>query len=196
MPTQLLIIHGGETFPTTADYLNFLKTYQLDPDDVVFSTGWKDVLPTTLGPDFEVIKPRMPNALNARYDEWKIWFEKYLPFLRDEVILLGHSLGGIFLAKYLSENDFPVKIKSTILVAAPFEDCPESLCEFNFSTNLEKLAKQGGEIIIFHSRDDKVVPFSHAEKFLAVLPKARLVEFVDRGHFNQESFPELVKRLK
>jgi hypothetical protein len=51
----------------------------------------------------------MPNPMNARYNEWKILFKKIVLLLDDNVILIGHSLGAIFLVKYLSENKFPKK---------------------------------------------------------------------------------------
>ena len=64
----------------------------------------------------------MPLQDNAKYEEWKILFERYIPHLKDNVILMGNSLGGIFLAKYLSENKFPKKILSTYLTCPPFDN--------------------------------------------------------------------------
>lgn len=53
-------------------------------------------------PEFKVIKPEMPNKDMARYSAWKLWFKKYLPFLDSEkLIVIGHSLGAMFLIKYL-----------------------------------------------------------------------------------------------
>jgi predicted alpha/beta-fold hydrolase len=48
----------------------------------------------------------MPNKLNARYHEWKIFFEGILSKLdrEDEITLVGGSLGGCFLLKYFSEK--------------------------------------------------------------------------------------------
>jgi len=192
---QLLFIHGGEVFKTYEDYIHFLKDLEIKSEDLD-KKRWKDSLAAELGNEFEVIRPQMPCAVNAKFAEWKIYFEHFLPFLRDGVILMGHSLGGIFLAKYLAENDFPVKIKATILVAAPFEDDFEPLGDFNFSTDLAKLNEQGGEIVLVQSQDDKVVPFFHFEKFTAALPQSKTIIFTDRGHFLQESFPEMVELVK
>ena len=38
------------------------------------------------------------------------------------MILIGHSLGVIFLVKYLSENNFRVKTNKLILLALPYDD--------------------------------------------------------------------------
>ncbi len=52
----------------------------------------------------------MPNALNAKYLEWKILLGRLAPCFNKEAAFIGHSLGGIFLAGYLAENEFPKKI--------------------------------------------------------------------------------------
>src|SRR3989344_4173979 len=108
MKTKIFLIHGGETFKNRKDYLHFLKTRKISIKEKI---SWSsDYLKKKLGKNFEVIKPRMPLQDNARYDDWKIHFERYLPKLKNHIILIGSSLGGIFLAKYLSENKFPKKI--------------------------------------------------------------------------------------
>jgi hypothetical protein len=74
-------------------------------------------------PEFKVIKPEMPNKDMARYSAWKLWFEKYLPFLDSEkLIVIGHSLGAMFLIKYLGENQFPLSISQLHLVAPALDE--------------------------------------------------------------------------
>ena len=69
-------------------------------------------------PEFFVIKPEMPNKDMARYSAWRLWFEKYFQFLdAEELILIGHSLGAMFLVKYFAENKFPKKVAQLHLVA-------------------------------------------------------------------------------
>lgn len=199
MKQQIIIIHGGTTFDTYKKYIAFLKKRKIDLDKLLRPhQGWKNHLQKELGENFEVLRPSMPNGTNARYKEWKIWFERVIPFLGKEVILLGHSLGGVFLAKYLSETDFPVKIKATILVAAPFDDSDrkESLTDFKLPSSLEKFAKQGGKIYLIQSKDDPSVPFGEIKKYEQALPNAEAIVFNNKEHFNQESFPEMIKLLK
>src|SRR4026208_1089333 len=102
MKKQVVVIHGGDAFETHSEYIAFLKEYVVDSLKFFTDTRWKARLQTDLEEEYEVISPKMPNAFNARYEEWKIWFEKLIPLLDNEVILVGHSLGGIFIAKYLS----------------------------------------------------------------------------------------------
>lgn len=197
MKTQVIVIHGGTTFDTYEEYMVFLKSCDLTLEKIN-KKDWKDGLAGSLGSDFEVIYPKMPNSKNARYEEWQIWFEKLFPLLKDEVILVGHSLGGIFLAKYLSENSFPKPIKSLHLVAPPYdtEYCKESLADFALAVGFEKLTAQAPKVFIYQSKDDASVPYQDAEKYHRQLPGGVLRTFEDRGHFNQEEFPEIIQDIK
>ena len=198
MKTQLVVIGGGTAFDTHEDYLAFLKNQEVGIETFKSRKDWKGSLQDELGNGFEVLAPQMPNKTNACYAEWKIWFERMMPFVSDDVLLVGHSRGGMFLAKYLSENTFPKRIKATVFVAAPFDDIGRgrSLAEFQLPNSLEKFAQQGGKIYLLHSKDDPVVSFDHLEKYKHALPNAEARVFADKRHFNQESFPEIVDLLK
>lgn len=198
MKQQIIIIHGGTSFDTYEDYLSFLKMREITLEDLRRGKDWKSTLQEELGENFEVLSPQMPNKTNAHYKEWKIWFERIIPFLNENVILIGQSLGGIFLAKYLSENTFPQKIKITILVAAPFDDknTKGSLADFKLPSSLEKLNRQGGEIYLIQSKDDSVVPFEQVERYKKALSLSETIVFEGRGHFSQESFPEIIELIK
>ncbi len=197
MKKQVIFIHGGETFDTYDNYVEFLESYELDIDKAK-EKRWKESLGEDLGSEFQVISPIMPSAYNSKYKEWKIWFEKIFPFLEDDVVIIGHSLSGIFVAKYLAENDFPKKILATYLIAAPFDDKDSdySLADFALPKDLDRFEKQSDKIFIYQSEDDPVVPFVDLEKYEEALPSAKKVVFKDRGHFMQEEFPELIQDIK
>jgi hypothetical protein len=197
MKKQVVIIGGGTTFDTYDQYISYLKEKSVNADKFKSRVDWKDKLEDELGNDFEIFYPKMPNSTNARYKEWGIWFDRMVPFLQDEVVLIGHSLGGIFLAKYLSENTLPVKIGATFLVAAPFDDEDgESLTDFSLSQSFEKFKKQCSKIYLLNSEDDPVVPFKESEKYKKEFPEAEAVVFKDRQHFKQESLPEIVTLIR
>ncbi|RJQ14631.1 hypothetical protein C4553_00995 [Candidatus Parcubacteria bacterium] len=199
MKKQVIVIHGGDSFNTYEQYLKFLRDWKINFESYCLGKkDWKATLGERLGPDFEVIQPNMPNKQNAKYLEWKIWFEKFIPFLEPEVTLIGHSLGGLFLAKYLFENKFPRKIKGVFLVAAvyDYEDEHSYLADFTLPKELSLFEKQANKIFLYHSKDDNVVPFADFEKYQNELKGAVVRAFQDRGHFNQEELPEIVKDIK
>ncbi len=153
MKKQVVVIHGGWSFNKYDDFLHFLKNRKVDSAYFFRKKDWKSTLAAALGNNYEVLMPQMPNKQNAKYKEWKIWFERMRPFFRNNVILIGHSLGGIFLAKYLSENKFTKKIGALFLVATPHNNTYG--CEnFQLSGDLKNVWKQCDIIHIFQSEGD------------------------------------------
>lgn len=154
-------------------------------------------------PEFVVIKPEMPNKDMARYSAWKLWFEKYLPFLDSEhLVVVGHSLGAMFLIKYLGESEFPIRISQLHLVAPVLDDQglnegDNYLGDFAYDLDIVKnLAQRTDQIFLWHSKDDPCVPFSHSKRIQAELPTAKFMMFEDRGHINQAEFPELIEIIR
>jgi predicted alpha/beta hydrolase family esterase len=198
MQQQVVVIHGGKVFKEYRQYIISLRTREVTKEKFTPQKDWKDSLPKELGPEFEVFAPKMPNGNNAVYEEWKIWFERMTKFLQNGVILIGHSLGGIFLAKYLSENNFSKKIKAVFLVAAPCNDVCEGefLTGFDLPASLENFSRQAKNIYLCFSVDDPVVSFAEADKYHKALPGSEVITFENRQHFSQEFFPELIELIK
>jgi hypothetical protein len=198
MKQQVLVIHGGTTFRNKESYIAFLSMLDIDIERLRYKIDWKGTLAKDLGDDYDVFTPKMPNATNAQYSEWKIWFENILPRMHKNIILIGHSLGGAFLTRYLSENKVSNNIKALFLIAAPYEaiEGDEYLGAFELPKKNEPLSLQSNQIIIFHSNNDKVVPVEHSKKLHALIKDSILVQFKDYGHFNVEHLPELVERIK
>ena len=195
---QILMIHGGNTFKNKKDYLKYLKTKKIYIEKKISWGG--DCFDKELGRSFEIIKPRMPLQDNAKYKDWKIWFERYIPFLRNDAILIGGSLGGIFLAKYLSENKFPKKILATFLISPPFDNtCPyeDLVGGFKLKSNLSLIEKNCKNTTLIFSKDDDVVPASHVEKYRSKLKNSKFIIYKSKnGHFRVSKFPEIIKMIK
>lgn len=191
---QILIIHGGDSFSSYDKYLANLKSSELDYARIKPVKRWKDTIIEEL-PEADVLTPTMPNSSNAQYDEWKIWFEKIIPYIGDDVRLVGHSLGAMFLAKYLHEKPLGKPVRQLILLAGGYDDDNEEYGSFviQSATGLENSAQ---EIHLFHSQDDFVVPYSELAKFQADLPTATTHSFTDRNHFLDAEFSELIEILK
>lgn len=192
------MIHGGMTFENDKDYLNYLKNKEVKLDK---TPKWsEDYVDKELGKTFQIIKPRFPLADNSKYRDWKIWFEKYIPFLNDNCILIGNSLGSIFLAKYLSENKFPKKILSTYLICPPYDNTlsgEDLVGGFKLKSDLSLLEKSSKNLYLMFSEDDDVVPISHAEKYRKKLKNPNIIIYKSKnGHFKISKFPEIVKMIK
>ena len=192
---QVLIIHGGATFPSYEEYLEWLRALKLD-DPRERKVRWKSSLGEALGPEYQVIAPEMPNPSNARYEEWKLWLEKYVPFIDDDVTFVGHSLGGLFLAKYLSENIFPKKIKSAHFVAAAYTVGIRPHSDFAISGPIDKIAAQCQNVFFYHAPDDPIVSVDEFKKYQVALPSATFRLLEGRGHFRGETFPEILADIK
>jgi len=193
---QVIIIHGGDTFDSYDDFISYLKQKAVHLERLR-EEDWKDTLQEKLGKEFDVLAPPMPSKANAKYYEWKIWFEKLAPFFEENVILVGHSLGGIFLAKYLSENAYPKKIRGVFLVAAPYDKgSTYSLADFTLPKSLKKFSEQARKIFIYQSEDDTMVEAINADQYHKDLSQAVVRMFKDQGHFNREEIPGLVKDIK
>jgi hypothetical protein len=196
MKNQIFIIHGGNAFSSYDDFLSDFQAKEASLEGLR-SKDWKQSLGDRLGENFDVLNPRMPNSQNAKYFEWKIWFEKLIPLMNESVILIGHSLGGIFLAKYLSEEGFSKRVRATIFIAAPFSTpTQQPLGDFVLTEGLARITERGGETFFFHSTDDPVVPYSNMLSYETVLPRAYFKTFSGREHFCEETFPELEALLK
>jgi len=198
MKNQLIFIRGGEAFDTEEQFWEYLKNKTYNPFEK--HKSWRDWVGWALSEDFEIMEPTMPNKQRAQYMAWSIWFEKLFPHLNDQkLVMIGHSLGGLFLAKYLSEHTFPKHIHQLHLVAPVFDGTNlqgEGVGDFVLdASKLAHAEEQCSHIFLYQSEDDVVCPAYHGRQYKNHLPKARYEEFHNRGHFAQAAFPELLKNI-
>ena len=183
------------TFKNRKDYLKYLKTKEISFGKKI--RWYEGYLDKELGRSFEIIRPKMPLAENSQYEDWKIWFRRFIPYLNDNVILIGVSQGGIFLAKYLSENKFPKKILATFLICPPFDNTlpgEDLVGGFKLKSDLSLIEKNSKNLFLMFSGDDDVVPVSHADKYKNKLKNAHIIIYKSKnGHFKIKKFPEIVK---
>lgn len=196
---QILYIHGGETFKTREDCLNHLRNKKVKLGEKVRWHG--DSFKKGLGEDFEITKPRMPFQDDAKYSDWKIVFENYLDAMDDNVILIGGSLGGIFLSKYLSENKVDKKILAVYLIAAPFNDelvnGEDLVGGFELGEDLSLIEENCDNVTLMFSRDDDCVLIESAERYREKLKDSKIIIYESKsGHFEIEEFPEIVEMIR
>lgn len=96
--------------------------------------------------------PQMPDSHTPEYEKWKMEFGRFP--VDEETILVGHSCGGGFLVRWLSENP-EVQVDQVILVA-PWID-PNKVLEakdmFDFKIN-PGILNQARSFVMFSSEDD------------------------------------------
>ena len=114
--------------------------------------------------------------------------------------MIGSSLGGIFLAKYLSENKLPKKALSVYLVCPPFDNTlpgEDLVGGFKLGNDLSLIEKNSKNLHLLFSKDDATVPVSHAEKYGKKLKNAKIIIYKSKnGHFQISKFPEIIRMIK
>ena len=147
--------------------------------------------------DITAYTPEIPHCFNPQYDVWQKEFERY--DITPETILVGHSCGGGFLIRWLSEHK-KVKVGKVVLVAPWLDPDREGTTDFFDFTIDPDLVKRTKQLTIFHSDNDD----ESIQKTVRIL-KSKLKgfayrEFHNYGHFcfedmKTKAFPELLKEL-
>ncbi len=162
-------------------------------EDRKLATNLQDVL----GAEYDVRYPEMPDADSPEYEAWKGRIARELAALDGEVILVGHSLGGSILLKYLSEENAERPVAGLFLIAAPYwgaEDWGGS--EYALRDDFASKLPSELPVFLYHSRDDEVVPFAHLALYTEKLSRALTREFDDRGHQFNDDLSEVARDIK
>ncbi|MFA5024752.1 MAG: alpha/beta fold hydrolase [Patescibacteria group bacterium] len=140
--------------------------------------------------------PEMPEAYQPDYKKWQKEFERLE--INEATILVGHSCGGGFLLRWLSENK--VKIRKLVLVA-PWIDPKRIKTKdfFNFQID-SSLLDRIKEIHLFISSDDDADIIESVKIITKVLPQIIIHNFSNQGYFTfkdmgTDKFPELLKLI-
>jgi predicted alpha/beta hydrolase family esterase len=138
--------------------------------------------------------PEMPEPYAPDYENWREVFEQFK--IDEDTMLVGHSCGGGFLVKWLSENK--IKVGKVALVA-PWLDPTKQWAPKMFSglqgADPDFVARTKG-VCLFISLDDDQDELDTAEYLKKTVKDLRVQQFTDRGHFlthqmGTNEFPEL-----
>ncbi|MCW1908325.1 MAG: alpha/beta hydrolase [Candidatus Saccharibacteria bacterium] len=148
--------------------------------------------------DVHAVVAEPPFPFRPRYDEWKKEFERY--DITPETILVGHSCGGGFLVRWLSENK-DKKVGKVVLVAPWFNPDNNPVSDtadfFEFEIDPNFTTRTTG-VTIFNSDDDEPSIQESVKIIRNAVPGVKYQEFHNRGHFCLENmgssaFPELLR---
>ncbi len=144
----------------------------------------------------EAQTPEMPGFYKPDYKKWAEMLERFSP--DENTMLVGHSCGGGFLVRWLSEH--PQRVGRVVLVA-PWLD-PKKVIDpnfFDFTIDSDIASRTNGLYVLYSTDDDPQVLTSIAT-LKAILQNGVFQEFTNKGHFvlnslKTEKFPELLSLL-
>lgn len=147
---------------------------------------------------FQVVVPELPLSTKTELNLPEIIesMKSQIGYLKNDDILLGHSLGAFIVLQYLEAVEMTETPRAVVMVAAPWNVArPELRRLFLVDLDADVLMWKAREFIVIHSKDDTLVPFEHGKK-LAQAFKAKFVVTEHDGHFMQEQYPVLLETIK
>lgn len=143
--------------------------------------------------DIKSHAPDMPLAFKPDYEIWEREVERHE--INPETYLIGHSTGGGFWVRYLSEN--PSVKAGKVALVAPWLD-PNNIKKttfFDFEIDPD-LVSRTQSVTIFNSIDDHQGILWSVEMLRQTIHGIKYREFDDRKHFmDMTEFPELLDEL-
>ena len=142
-----------------------------------------DSLSRSLGPEYEIRYPRMPNEGDPTYASWKPTLQRELATLNDGAILVGHSLGGTMLVNVLAEWPMEREFGAIFLIASPFVGQGGwSGDDLELPNDLGARLPKGLVVHLYHGLDDDTAPPAHVELYARAVPQARVHRLPGRDH--------------
>ncbi|XP_043552029.1 serine hydrolase RBBP9 isoform X1 [Chiloscyllium plagiosum] len=141
-------------------------------------------------PDFQCLLQNMPDSLTARKTIWLPFMEKTLQ-CDEQTVIIGHSSGAAAAMRYAETH----RVYGIVLVSAYTSDLGDANEQesgyFCSPWQWEKIKSNCNHIVQFGSNDDPFLPWSEQQEVADSL-NAELHQFSNRGHFQDEKFPELI----
>lgn len=151
-------------------------------------------LKSKLSTEFTVLYPIIPKPNFPTYEKYKEMFDEAFAKITGPLILIGHSLGGSVLLKYLSEDHPHISITALFLISVPH--WKSNMKEFELKKNFQKAIQNIPEIFLYHSKNDPVVPFDHLSFYKNAFGSATVRELPGREHVFSKGLPALVEDLR
>jgi predicted alpha/beta hydrolase family esterase len=130
--------------------------------------------------DIAAQTPEIPHSWKPDYPLWQKEFERYDITL--ETTLVGHSCGGGFIVRWLSEHR-DVKVGKVVLVAPWLDpDRNETTDFFDFTVD-PKLAERTQGLTLFNSDNDYPSIHESVKMIRDTVPGTTYREFHNYGHF-------------
>jgi len=147
--------------------------------------------------DIAAATPEVPLAFDP---QWELWCKEVERFeLTPETLLVGHSCGGGFWVRYLSEHP-DLRVGKVVLVAPWLDpDMDETGDFFKFTIDRQLVERTDG-VVIFNAANDMGNVHKSVARLREEIDGLEYREFSKHGHFvyeimGTEEFPELLTEL-
>jgi len=171
MNANIFIFHGTEGYPKE-NWFPWLKQELEQKGNKVFV------------PQFP-----SPPVIPAKIIEWFDVLKDYEQYIDENSILIGHSLGGVFLLRVLEKLTHPVKAAffvGTPIGIRPILNFDRDSAFSGFEFNWEEIKKKTQNFVVFHSNTDPYVGLENGKK-LAKNLGIELSFVPNAGHFNKKA---------
>jgi predicted alpha/beta hydrolase family esterase len=138
----------------------------------------------------------MPDPDHPRYRPWRDQIEQELGKLDADALLIGHSLGGSMLLKYLAEGTYQRPIAGLFLVAVPYWGKQDWEREYAVPDDFAARLPPIRHLFLYHSRFDENAPFASLKRYQEQLPQATVRVLDGKEHSFTEGLPVLVQDIK
>jgi uncharacterized protein len=136
----------------------------------------------------------MPAPASPSYERWKLELERLLPGGESPPILIGHSLGGSVLLKYISEHEPRVAAAALFVVAAPYWGSANwKMEEFVLREGFAHSLPNALKVYLYQSRDDEMVSMEHLSRYSKAIPRATVRVLDGGGHLFKDGLPQLTE---
>jgi uncharacterized protein len=151
----------------------------------------------SLGSACRVTCPAMPAPSSPSYERWELELERLLPGGESPPILVGHSLGGSVLLKYISEHEPKISAAGLFVVAAPYWGSADwKVEEFVLREGFAHSLPNTLKVYLYQSRDDEMVTMEHLSRYSKAIPRATVRVLDGGGHLFKHGLPELTEDVK
>lgn len=150
-----------------------------------------------LGPEYEVLFPKMPGTEEPHYEPWRDRLSAELAGLGKGVVIFGHSLGGSVALKYVAEGTVVDRVAGLVVAATPYWGSSEWEREWALPEGWPAEETRLPPIFLFHSRDDEEIPFAHLDLYAKRLPDSEVHPLDGNGHlFDRGDLTEMVAAVR
>ena len=144
--------------------------------------------------------PQFPTPEGQSLETWLKVMKPYMPEINKNTLLIAHSLGGLFLLRFLER--LQTHVKAAIFVAPPIGLGDVKYIEGDlkfaggFDFDWDNIKSKADNFVVFHSQNDPIVPYVNGVEVAKHLG-VDLITIPNSGHFNEAAgytqFPQLLE---